>query len=78
MAWLQDAIPTGVTLQQVSHGQLSLTIYSGFNKNILNETDLEIKGIMLSYINDFMKDANAKSQPCFAPLGDAECQSVVD
>ena len=58
VAWPHDNVLGGVTRQQVTYDQLSLTQFiQGFTRNILDERDNEIREHMLWYLNDLMEDA---------------------
>ena len=48
----------GLTRQKVTYDQLSLTQFiQGFTRNILDESDNEVREQMLWYLSDLMEDA---------------------
>ena len=82
VAWPHEAILGGVSRQRISYDQLSLTQFvQGFSKNILDESDQEIRGQMIQYLSDLMEDATdfswASAKASHAVLCEMERGSLV-
>ena len=58
MHWPHEAVLGGVSRQQVTYDQLSLTQWvQGFCRNVLEERSGSRKDTMISYLTDLMEDA---------------------